>query len=181
MLRLIVSVMGGLLVLPAAVRAQDGNALAQRCRLEAFRQVGGGVQPVELVTRLQDQCIRRGGPAGGTEGRLSASRTAQRTAVVGKPLKLDHHMSLNPDCTSMGYPEARIIKPGSIGTVSTRKAADFSLFPASNARHVCNAKRASATQVWYVASRAGSDTVSTRVIFPSGNAVTRTYVIEAVR
>ncbi len=183
MWRLVVLLTGAVTALPTSLFAQDAHALAQQCRAAAFRQVGGGVQTVELIARLQEQCIQQRG-VGRAAAAGASSATAlhlSRTAIVGKPVRLDYHYSVNPDCTIRGYPEMRVTGQSRLGSLSTRREGDFPTFPPANVRHVCNTTRVGATHLWYVASAPGMDTVSVRVVYPTGNTVTRSYTINVMR
>jgi hypothetical protein len=80
-------------------------------------------------------------------------------AVSGMLQRFDFVYSLNPDCTSMGYPSVRIMIPPANGRLFAQQTMDYPNFPATNQRYFCNVRKAPGTLISYMANPdyAGAD------------------------
>jgi hypothetical protein len=103
-----------------------------------------------------------------------------KTALSGKPLKLNFSNATNPDCSSIGETVVRLTQAPQHGKVTISKASDFPGFPKGNARRDCNKKRVAGTQTVYVSERGytGSDSAAIEIIFPTGATARRSYTID---
>jgi hypothetical protein len=104
-------------------------------------------------------------------------QSANRYVVSGHQLKLSFFNSTNPDCSSRGRSEIRLIRAPEHGRVSFRQTADF---PSS--RSQCHQRRVPGTAFYYQSQRgfAGTDYVEAEVIFPSGRLGRYSYAINVV-
>ncbi|GGH17034.1 hypothetical protein GCM10007036_18190 [Alsobacter metallidurans] len=108
---------------------------------------------------------------------------ADRTSIVSVPQdvprKLDRYSSVNPDCTPIPGIVGRIVVPPKNGRASFRDGVDYTTFPASNVRHVCNMKRIRSLQLWYTPNPGftGTDALVAEALYPSGSSTRRAYGI----
>jgi hypothetical protein len=102
-----------------------------------------------------------------------------KTALSGKPLKLNFSNAINPDCSSVGETVVRLTQAPQHGKITISKASDFPSFPKSNARRDCNKKRVAGTQTVYVSEPgySGTDSAAIEIIFPTGGTARRSYTI----
>jgi len=100
-------------------------------------------------------------------------------AVSGRPLKLNFSTSTNPDCSALGETVVRLTQAPAHGRVIISRARDFPTYPRQNLRSACNARRVAGTRTVYVSERGfvGYDSAAIEIIFPSGNAMRRSYTI----
>jgi hypothetical protein len=107
---------------------------------------------------------------------------AEKVIPSGKPLMLFSASSTNPDCTSLGTVELRVVQGPEHGRVSIRKAGVFPTFAASNPRSACNVRRVPGILATYVSQRGyvGDDLVVLEVFFPNGSAKRVTIAIRVV-
>ena len=104
-----------------------------------------------------------------------------KVTTGGKPLKVDIGYSINPDCSSRGRTDIRVLAGPQHGAVSVRDGMDFPAFKPDNTRHHCNTRRVPVTEIVYTpAGRyVGPDSFEVEFVFPTGNARTHTYRVEA--
>jgi hypothetical protein len=102
---------------------------------------------------------------------------AVKNVVSGNSLKLSFFNSTNPDCSSRGRSEIRLIRAPEHGRVNLRQASDF---PSS--RSECHQRRVPGTALYYQSRRgfAGTDYVEGEVIFPSGTLRQFSYTINVI-
>jgi hypothetical protein len=98
------------------------------------------------------------------------SAQADKAVASGRPLKLYHAYSTNPDCSSAGAVVMRVTQQPLHGRVSIGHTGVFPSFPESNPRNVCNRRRVAGVQAIYVSQRGylGPDFVVLQVLFPAG-------------
>jgi hypothetical protein len=98
------------------------------------------------------------------------SAHADKAVASGRPLKLYHAYSTNPDCSSAGAVVMRVTQQPLHGRVSISQTGVFPKFPDSNPRNVCNRRRVAGVQAMYVSQRGyiGPDFVVLQVLFPAG-------------
>jgi hypothetical protein len=98
------------------------------------------------------------------------SAQADKAVASGRPLKLYHAYSTNPDCSSAGTVVLRVVQGPEHGRVSIAQTGVFPKFPESNLRNVCNRRRVAGVQATYVSQRGylGPDFVVLQVLFPAG-------------
>lgn len=109
----------------------------------------------------------------------TGGNSSRRVAIAGKPLKLGHYMSVNPDCTPAGAATIRVLSSPQNGSVSVRSGSDFPYFFRNNIRSNCNGRRVASQQLWYTGRVSGTtDQVTAEVIYSNGVARTSTYLIE---
>ncbi|MBV9634773.1 MAG: hypothetical protein JOZ40_09085 [Methylobacteriaceae bacterium] len=105
-----------------------------------------------------------------------------RTVIAGRPTKVDFSMQLNPDCTSIGPVDVRVVASPRAGQLSLRMGRDFPFYQSSNLRSACNARSVASTQVWYQSAReyAGQDYISFEYIFANGNTLKKDITLTIV-
>jgi len=98
------------------------------------------------------------------------SAQADKAVASGRPLKLYHAYSTNPDCSSAGAVVLRVTQPPQHGRVSISQTGVFPNFPESNLRNACNRRRVPGVQATYVSQRGylGPDFVGLQALFPNG-------------
>jgi hypothetical protein len=98
------------------------------------------------------------------------SAQADKVVASGRPLKLYHAYSTNPDCSAAGTVVLRVTQPPLHGRVSVSQTGVFPNFPESNLRSVCNRRRVAGVQATYVSQRGylGPDFVVLQALFPTG-------------
>lgn len=106
----------------------------------------------------------------------NSNLTSGYTTLSGKPLKISHFISVNPDCSSKGYTVLRVITPPENGKISFVQSVDFTsprLRPGTDFSH-CNNKRIAGTSLIYTpnAGFIGDDKTTIERINPSGLAST---------
>lgn len=103
-----------------------------------------------------------------------------KVTVAGKPLKVDSHYSINPDCSSLGQATVRVLEAPKHGKVETRETTDFPTFRESNSRHHCNTRRVPVTQIVYVPAPGytGQDNFKADVVYASGSARIYDYKVD---
>lgn len=99
------------------------------------------------------------------------SAQADKVVASGRPLKLYHAYSTNPDCSAAGTVVLRVTQPPLHGRVSISHTGVFPSFPESNPRSVCNRRRVAGVQATYVSQRGylGPDFVVLQALFPAGS------------
>src|SRR5689334_4136036 len=87
---------------------------------------------------------------------LAACNTTQTTdfpkriSLDGKPLQLNTHYQLNPDCTTRGPVELRAVDAPRLGRIEARSGTDFTAYKSDNVRAHCNTKRSPVTHLFYI-------------------------------
>jgi hypothetical protein len=108
-----------------------------------------------------------------------AAKDIEKTVPAGESLKSIGFSSINPDCSSGGYPNVRIVTKPSNGELNVAKGDMFPSYPKNNPRSACNAKKVAATMLDYQpkAGFTGKDSFAVQVIFPSGKEEKFNYAI----
>jgi hypothetical protein len=103
--------------------------------------------------------------------------TYNKTTVPGRTLIVDDFMDLNPDCSSIGYPEVRVRESVDSGKLTISQGRAFPFYEKDNERSRCNKRRVPATSIRYVAKRGfkGSETIKLEIIWNNGDVWTRDY------
>ena len=111
-----------------------------------------------------------------------ASQSVSKTTVSAKTLKLSHFVSVNPDCSSRGASEIRVLAPPRNGRLNVMKTSDFPSFPTDSSYSRCNSARVPGTAVTYLAKAgfSGQESVQVRVFYPTGQARDVSYSIAVV-
>ena len=112
---------------------------------------------------------------------LSAAH-ATKFVASGRPLKLYHAYSTNPDCTSAGTAVLRVAQGPEHGRVTIRHTGLFPRFSEANPRSVCNRRRVPGVEAVYVSQRGylGADLVVLEVLFPAGRGERVTLSIQVM-
>jgi hypothetical protein len=120
---------------------------------------------------------------------LAACATTQPASTTPAPIrkvvpagverKVRFYWSVSPACTSQGEIVVRVTDGPSHGTVRVTPGEDYSEFPTSNLRSVCNTHALPSTQVWYKSADGfiGTDELRLDVLFPYGTERQDTVVI----
>jgi hypothetical protein len=113
---------------------------------------------------------------------LSTSASAvylSRSVRVNDSLKGIAYMTLNPDCSPVGYPSVRLVAAPSNGSVSIFKGSAFPVYASTNPRSACILRRRAGTLIEYRPRRnfEGSDSFTLDIIFPDGGDRTDSFNI----
>ena len=111
---------------------------------------------------------------------MAPTATLSKSAVSGTLQQLDYFVSVNPDCTSAGYPTVRVVTAPGHGTLTFEQGTVYPNFAKDNQRYECNKQRLPAMLVSYQSSPgyAGPDTATVEAIFPTtGFLRTTTYIL----
>jgi hypothetical protein len=102
-----------------------------------------------------------------------------RAVAADQKLRLDFFLSINPDCSSMGFSTVRIVEPPKNGNLTIENGTGFTNFPQGNVRYECNKRRSDGVLLQYEpnAGYTGTDSLTVDVVFPSGNSSRRHYSI----
>jgi hypothetical protein len=89
---------------------------------------------------------------------------------TGKERQVGFFTSINPDCSSAGDIDPRIIKQPQNGTVEVEPGPGFANYPANNPRNVCNTKQVQGIRVKYTSKEgfAGKDSFDVEFLTPLG-------------
>ena len=100
-----------------------------------------------------------------------------KTMVAGGTLLLGHYANVNPDCSSRGPVEVRVISGPTSGAVRVTPGSGYGYF--SGDYEHCNANKVFGTNVMYTPQRGfiGSDSVQLDAIFPNGRERIETFTI----
>lgn len=101
--------------------------------------------------------------------------TANISAVVptAKQRLVGFYYSLNPDCSTVGEIDARVIKQPQNGSVEVVPGTGFTSFAENNERHACNMKASPGVRVTYVSNDGfvGNDAFEVEFLAGIGDAV----------
>jgi hypothetical protein len=111
--------------------------------------------------------------------KTSDAFTLAKGVLSGTSQKIDFMYSVNPDCSSAGYPTVHVIKPPAHGTMAADQGDGYSSFGKDNQRYECNRAKSPGILVHYRsdAGFTGADSAAVETIFPSGNVRSTTYNI----
>jgi hypothetical protein len=86
--------------------------------------------------------------------------TANISVPTGKKRLVGFFTSLNPDCSTAGEIDARVIRQPENGTVEVETGTGFANYADNNQRHACNLKPSPGMRVTYTSKESfiGSDT-----------------------
>ena len=100
----------------------------------------------------------------------AAAKDIDKVVSAGESLKSIGYASINPDCSTGGYPNVRLVTKPSNGELTVAKGEMFPSYPKGNARSACNSKKVPATMLEYQPKSGftGTDSFAVQVIFPSG-------------
>ena len=103
-----------------------------------------------------------------------------KIARSGVPLKLTAVSSINPNCSSRGTSEVRLIAQPAGGQITLKYASDYPSLPASDPAFACDRRRVPATLVYYRSSPGfrGNDSVDLELVFPTGTVRHAHYTIQ---
>jgi hypothetical protein len=148
---------------PAGMEMQIANDLKKVFVDEYSNFAFGGVSP----------------PAVATAPRPPQIFEVARTTTVGQKRVIEFLLSLNTDCSSMGFTNVRVIEQPKHGNVTVANATGRPNFPQDNPRSECNKKEAAGTLVAYEPQPdfTGADSVTIDVTFASGSTTKRHYSI----
>jgi hypothetical protein len=101
---------------------------------------------------------------------LPRSINSSKTAAAGMPLILNSATALNPDCSLIGLPTARVKEPPLHGEVQLIHRDAFPHYPAGDSYAGCNSTKAPSLVAEYTsaADYTGSDYTVVDFIFPDG-------------
>ena len=103
-----------------------------------------------------------------------------RVVATDQRLRLEFLYSINPDCTSVGFANVRVIEQPKHGRVTVENSTGFTSFPASNPRAECNKRRSDGVAIFYdpEPGYVGANSVNLDAIFASGSLSKRHYAID---
>jgi|GEM_PF-3690929 len=119
----------------------------------------------------------------GTDHANALPRVFNRGSESGKKKEFAHFMSVNPDCTSIGYAIVKVTKEPAHGKVSAEQGESFPDFLKENSRAVCNSKKIPSMVVSYQSEDGylGMDSFSLEVVSASGQYSTYSYTMTVVK
>lgn len=99
--------------------------------------------------------------------------TISATVPTGKARQVGFFAPLNPDCTSAGDTDSRIIKQPQSGTVELEPGSGFVNYPATNIRSACNSKSVQGVRIIYTAKEGfiGRDQFEVEFLAGGGDAI----------
>ena len=105
------------------------------------------------------------------EAKAPAEIPVDRSAVSGRPQRIYIFYSVNPDCSSRGEVDVRIVSPPAHGEVHLEKGHDFPNYGRDNPRAECNRQEVPAQALFYKSSAgySGPDAVVIEALYPDGN------------
>jgi hypothetical protein len=121
-------------------------------------------------------------PAPSSPNAPAAPQTVEitRVAAIGQKLRVEFLYSIQPDCSSSGETNVRIVEAPQHGTLMVENGQGFTNFPKDNQRYDCNTRKSDGTLVFYEPESgfSGKDSITVDVIFPFGQSSKRHYSIE---
>ena len=145
------------------------SAYAYRCGQS--RPCPGGYNPYNPDS--YNHVAEHGYNSFGSIGAASGSTTNfTKTAHPGQVVVVRNFYSINPDCSSKGHFDIKLVNQPRGGSVSIKNGLDYPNFPQSNVRWVCDRKKAPVDQVVYRVSPdfSGEDAFDIEAISPEHNA-----------
>jgi hypothetical protein len=105
--------------------------------------------------------------------------TVTPTVPTGKARQVGFFAPINPDCTSAGDTDSRVIKQPHNGTVELEPGSGFATYPATNPRSACNAKQVQGVKIIYTSKEGftGKDQFELEFLTPSGGDVIWKYAV----
>jgi hypothetical protein len=112
-----------------------------------------------------------------TGGAVSTRYAGSFAVAAGQSSIVGDWLSLNPDCSLVGYPTVSLVTPPGHGTVSIMRGSFFPHYPARNARVACNTQPHPGVEAVYrpAPGAAGPDNFTIAIIFPYGRSVTTDF------
>ena len=103
-----------------------------------------------------------------------------RAATAEQKSRLDFLYDLQPDCSSAGKLEVRILEQPRHGTLSIENGRALTDFPQDDRRAACNARQSDGTLVFYQPSAdyRGADSITLSVTLPAAGDLKRHYAID---
>jgi hypothetical protein len=158
----------------------EGRTL--RIHREFVSRIPGQVCQPELEAQISNDlnAVSMNVNSAYTFSRAAAQIRVTRTVASNQKLRLDFLVTLNPDCTSIGFATVRIIEEPKHGKLTVENGTGFSNYPQNNLQYECNKRRSDGVVVVYEPDSgfAGADSVSIDAIFPSGTSQKRRYSID---
>jgi hypothetical protein len=101
------------------------------------------------------------------------------TVPTGKKRTVGFFYGLNPDCSSSGEIDARVIKQPENGTVEVEPGTGFTNFPEKNQRYACNLKPSPGLRINYTSKDGfvGKDAFDVEFLSALGGDVVWKYVV----
>jgi hypothetical protein len=101
------------------------------------------------------------------------------TVPTGKKRMVGFFTGLNPDCSSTGEIEARVIKQPENGTVDVEPGTGFTNFPETNQRYACNLKPSPGVRINYTSKDGfvGKDAFEVEFLGGTGGDVVWKYIV----
>ena len=84
-----------------------------------------------------------------TGGTARSTQPLEKGTVSGREGQITFWVSLNPDCTSQGYPDVRVLTPPSHGTLRVARGETYPQYSKDNVRQVCDTQKVPATLIYY--------------------------------
>lgn len=105
-----------------------------------------------------------------------------RAAPSSQKQMIGSVMSVNPDCTSIGYSFVKVVKAPQHGQFTTERGKDFASFPAENIRSACNKKKIPAVILYYKpnAGYTGLDFITIETVNPGGWFSRYEYIVKVI-
>ena len=151
--------------------------------LVAREQHGGGLTvSIKWKTR-RNCCFIAALLLGGASQDVLAQQTPPveltRTVPTGKKRLVAFAANLNPDCSTVGEMDTRVIKQPQHGTVEVEPGSGFTNYPENNQRHGCNLKPSQGMRISYTSKEdfIGKDTFDVEILSGVGGDVIWKYTV----
>jgi len=101
---------------------------------------------------------------------VAPARVQSFTTVSGSRRIFARLISLNPDCSLIGYADISVTSPPTHGVVTTERGRFYPNFPPTNQRYDCNLKPQPGVAALYQSDQGytGMDSVTLDILFPDG-------------
>ena len=108
-----------------------------------------------------------------------APLTREPTVVSGKQSQVGFRLAINPDCSSAGEIDARILKKPEHGTLEITEGTAYPRYPEKSDRFHCNEQKVPASLVMYKSDDgySGKDYIEVEFIGPLGGDFIHKYFI----
>lgn len=115
-----------------------------------------------------------------TSGKEPRPLELTRAAAAEQKSRLDFLYDLQPDCSSAGKLEVRVLEQPRHGTLSIENGQALTDFPQDDRRAACNARQSDGTLVFYQPSAdyRGTDSITLAVTLPAAGDLKRHYAID---
>jgi hypothetical protein len=139
-------------------------------------------QPNPVVAQNPPAAVQNPPPAPSPTNAVAAARPVElnRAIAIGQKARIEFLYSIQPDCSSNGQINVRILESPQHGTLTVENGQGFSNFPKDNQRYDCNTRKSDGTLVFYEPESgfSGKDSITLDIIWPLGQSAKWHYSVE---